>query len=201
MTRFVNSSEPDPRPLLAPALFRLCQQMIDAVPELSHIDARSLLLVSGQARGAARASIRSLVTSTAAARVTCNRQRKLYEINLRPLWFRAATLERRLQALLHEMWHIGQPADGKLAEERRHDPEKRPKQRQQIQTMCRSVLANLDPIFLGCLGHDGEVLMPAWINRPVLTGESVGKSVFSSKDLYLQVVRMITAQSGRTVWW
>jgi len=189
------------RPRLAPALGRLLASVAQTVPGLGHVEPRRLLLMAGQARGGARASIRSLVTRAAVTRVVIDGQHRLYEINLRPLWFRASTLERRLEALLHELWHTHQRFDGRLDRRNLHPPGQRQRRSPEVAALLRTALDRLDPELLAPLGHHGEVLMPAWLQRPVLTGEAPPRARYSNKDIYLQPVTLITPAASRSVWW
>lgn len=191
----------DPRPLLAPALDRLIGGIARGVPALSHVDWRRLLVVAGQARGIARASIRPLQGERCAAEVVIDGRRRLYEITLRPLWFRTATAERRLEALVHELWHLGSQTDGRLSASHRHRHDRASAQRAEIREMTRAALDALDPLLLAPLGHDGEVLVRAWLVRPLLTGEEPPKKKYTNKDMYLQPMRLITPSAVRSVWW
>lgn len=195
------TSSPDARPRLDLGLAALLQDITARLPRLTHVDPRRLLVVAGQARGAARASIRSLAFGPDTVRVTLGRQRKLYEITLRPLWFRQSTVERRLEALLHELWHIDAEAVGRLDAEHQHRPSHRRAQRAEIRGLLEQALTTVDPLRLAPLGHHGEVLMPAWLQRPVLTGEPQRRRRYDAEDVYLQVCEMLTARAHRTVWW
>ncbi|MFH1808888.1 MAG: hypothetical protein ABIJ09_09090 [Pseudomonadota bacterium] len=193
--------DPDPRPQLGPALDKLLDSLSREIGALAHIDASTLLVVHGQARGPARASIRSLVEGVATARVVVRGQRRQFELTLRPPWFRHGGVEDRLRTLVHELWHIGARGTGALDPAHRHHDASHRAQAQQVARLCRQALRQLDPLLLAPLGHDGELLLPCWLERPVLTGEAVRRSRYGDRDLFLQPVRMITTRSARTVWW
>lgn len=191
----------DPRPCLGPALERLLAALCAQLPELAHVEPRAVLVVSAQARGAARGSIRSLVDGAQPVRVLLGRRRILYELSLRPPWFRDSGVEDRLRTLVHELWHIGPRGDGDLHPARRHTAARRETQRRQVARWTRQALRALDPLLLAPLGHDGEVLIPCWLTRPVRTGEREPRTRFGPRDLFLQPVRMLTPAPRRTVWW
>ncbi|MBN2358538.1 MAG: hypothetical protein JXR83_03735 [Deltaproteobacteria bacterium] len=180
------------RPELAPALHRLCDELTRRLPALSSVDARRILIVTGQARGAARASIRSLCRPGLPLQVRLGRQSALYELTLRPLWFRQSTPERRLEALLHELWHIDPERPGSLAAQRRHRALAPRQTRRALDRLFADARARLGPETAACLAIDGEVLMPAWLTRPVLTGEPQRRHSYGPRDLFLQPVMMIT---------
>lgn len=193
--------EPDPRPLLGPALLRLCRALIEASPHLAHVDLRRIVWVAGQARGSARASIRPLIGVDPDVRVILDRRRQHYEITLRPLWFHASSPGRRLESLVHELWHIGPQGGGQLDPSHRHQSGEERKYINNINSISRNAARQIDPVLLAALGHDGEVLMPAWLRRPVLTGEPVAQRKFGMEDMYLQVQRLCTTVAARAVWW
>lgn len=182
---------------LAPLLDRLCTELIERVPALHGLDARRILIVAGQARGAARASIRSLAPATRAPLVHVAGQRKLFELTLRPLWFRQSTPGRRLESIVHELWHIDASAPDRLARDRQH----RTLSRQQVATaigqLCANARALVGPKFLASLAVDGPVLLPAWLTRPVLTGEPQQRRQFGDRDLFLQQITMVTRATAR----
>lgn len=189
----------DLRPHLAPALRRLLGMLCLEIPLLRHVELDRVLIVAGQARGEARASIRSLVAPPVPCRVHLAGHQLLFEMTLRPLWFRGCGPGQRLITLVHELWHIDERDHGMLAPERRHRSGQDPARRGLV-NQVKKASRLLDPSLLAPLGHHGEVLMPSWLRRPVLTGEPVARRRFTMKDLYLQPVAMITGHRERSSW-
>lgn len=97
------------------------------VPEaFGPVDMSRVLLVVGAARREARATIRPLTSAAGAGvgwhkpEVSVRGAPVLYEIALRPLYFRATAPEARVLTLAHELWHAGPTFDGTLPLARRH---------------------------------------------------------------------------------
>lgn len=192
-------SRPPAQPLqLAPLLDRLCWQLIERLPALHGLDAHKILIVAGQARGTARASIRSLTAIDQPLSVRVAGQRKLFELCLRPLWFRQSTPDRRLESLVHELWHIDPGAPDRLAGSRQHAAISRSQVAAAVSRLSHDAAALLDPATLAGLAFDGLVLLPAWLTRPLLTGEPQQRRRFGDRDLYLQQLAMITPLPVRT---
>lgn len=187
----------DPRPLLGPAIETLLSRICQQVEGLQHVDPRRVLVVSAQARGQAWASIRGLQGVS----VHVGGWRRDYELSLRPRWFRQATMERRLESLVHELWHIDPAGKGALDAGHRHRPEDKTAETRALQRLLRQALDIIEPRLLAALGHHGELLLPTWLQRPVLVELGRGKKTFSDKDLFLQPVMMLSPKTGRTVWW
>ena len=187
----------DLRPRLAPALETLIANICAQTDSLKHVDARRILVVSGQARGYARASIRGLNGVV----VRVDGRRRHYELGLRPLWYRQSSLERRLESLVHELWHIAVEGHGQLDPDHRHLAASKKQDAREIKALLRHALKVLPARSLAALGHHGEVLMPTWLQRPVLVEARRSKKNYSDRDLFWQPVMMLTPASGRSVWW
>jgi len=180
------------RPTLAPALHRLCALLARQLPGLQSVDTSQIQIVAGQARGSARASIRSLCHPEVPLRVRLQHRHLLYELTLRPRWFRQSSPERRLESLVHELWHIDPDRIGGLAVAHQHLNIARRDVRREVDQLLAVAGTRIDPAAAACLAWHGEVLMPAWLTRPVLTGEPQRRRCYGQRDLFLQPVMMIT---------
>src|SRR5215470_10328056 len=98
-------------------------------PEFSHLVAAKVLVVSGEARRGSRGSVKPLAFARGKSRdhsgarkpvVRIDGRRMLYCVTLRPLFFRDARPEQRVETLLHELYHVSQAFDGTLDPSRRH---------------------------------------------------------------------------------
>ena len=85
------------------------------VPEFSHLVPTKVLVVAGEARRASRGSVKPLAFARGKSRdhsgarkpvVRVAGRRMLYCVTLRPLFFRDARPEQRVETLLHELYHV-----------------------------------------------------------------------------------------------
>ena len=177
------------------------------MPEFHHLRAEQILVVSGEARRASRATVRPMRFPGGrleqAARPGRGRQRRpkvtfrgheiLYVITLRPLFFRASTLEERVETILHELFHLPVRFDGTLDEARRHSVMGR-SFGAALRPLVRRYLAACPASLLTPFAINGEVLVRQWLERPVKSfaeSESV-RQRFSEAQTFLGPVRMIT---------
>lgn len=175
-----------PRPNATLLCRRVVADMARKLPELSHVKASRILFVAGEARRSSRATIRPLVS----ARISLKGRRALYCVTLRPKFFRASTLEERVETLLHELLHISLSFDGRLHEGRRHSALPRARFEALLRPMVRRYLAAAEPALLLGLGHDGQVLARQWLERPA--GPTSRGQVYTERHLFLGPVEMIT---------
>lgn len=173
------------------------------MPEFAHIDARRVLVIAGEARRASRGTVKPLAFTGRKRRDVLGRRkplvkvgglRVLYSITLRPLFFRRSTARQRVATLLHELFHISRDFDGTLDHRRRHgaagagfEEEFRPVERR----AWRLLPDELKRAF----GHDGEVRVRQWLEKPQAwaVGERASqRSLYTEAHLFDGVVRMKT---------
>lgn len=199
------------RPNLSRAVRRLVRDAARRLPEFGHVRAEQILVVSGEARRASRATVRPmrfsggrLVEAKTGSRKKRQRRPKvtfrghdiLYVITLRPLFFRASTLEERVETILHELFHLPARFDGTLDETRRHAKMGRTFAAT-LRPLVRRYLAACPSALLTPFAINGEVLVRQWLERPVKSfgeGESV-RQRFTEAQTFLGPVRMITRQT------
>ncbi len=179
-----------------------------AVPEVfGPVDASRVLVVLGAARREARASIRPLTfggtppTTTSAdgrwdkPRVERGGALLLYEITLRPLFFRCTAPAARVATVAHELWHAGPRFDGTLPEARRHVVARgEPVEREVTEAVAlwrsRSPRA---AALATALATPGEYEMMAWLKRPPtrIPRTSALRRSYGEADLYRQAIEML----------
>jgi predicted metallopeptidase len=189
----------DKRPPLLPAIRALVRDAASKLEELSHIRAGRILVVSGEARRMSRATIRPLGGKRRAAagarpRIEYRGKRMLYVITLRPIFFRGSTLETRVETLLHELFHISGRFDGTLHKKRRHAMLPGKRFAAVLGPLVRRYLAAADPAVLAPFGHDGEVLMLQWLEKPPIRVSPLRKGcrVYGDAQLFVGPVEMVT---------
>ncbi len=187
------------RPNLADALGALIRDAAHQVPELSHVRSTRILVVAGEARRTSRATIRPLggKAQPGAARrprIVIAGRRMLYLITLRPMFFRASTLETRVETLLHELFHVSGRFDGTLHRGRRHALLPGKRFGAVLTPLVEGYLARASPRVLAPMGFEGEVLMPQWLEKPPirLSLRRRGRGVYTEAQLFLGPVEMLT---------
>jgi predicted metallopeptidase len=160
--------------------------MAKKLPELSHVKAARILFVAGEARRGSRATIKPL----GRAQVSLKGRKALYCVTLRPLFFRASSLEQRVETLLHELLHISDSFDGELHHARRHAAMPHSKFKTLLKPLVKRYLGAGDAGLLSGLAHDGEVVARQWLERP--TGKVSKQQPYSEQHLFLGPVQMIT---------
>lgn len=93
-----------------------------------------------------------------------NGQLALYELCLRPKFFRHCTAQQRLEVLIHELWHIHPNFDGRLDPARRHAAAKADASRHFVDEVLSLGAAQLvtEPL----LNREGLWRLPMWLDRP-----------------------------------
>jgi hypothetical protein len=176
------------RPIIDALLTALVRDIARTVPDLSTIDADRILFVSGAARLAARASIRPLGGPNKPS-VVIRGVPMLYEICLRPRFFRDTPAQQRLLAIVHELWHASPGFDGTLADERRHqnaDPDWIEAEVARIVDQFARSRSSAGEF----LRYTGELRMLAWRVRPasrIPSGSSIRRA-YDEGDLFLAIV-------------
>lgn len=186
----------DPRPLLDDVLESLLADVVARSPELSGIDASSLLLLAVSAHGRAAASVRSL--DDVSEEVVIQGVRRRIEIALRPRFFLEGDPARRLGTLVHELLHLDPKEPGALHAQRRHAVRSHEAHEREAQAIAERWLCGADLSLLAPLGHDGEALIRQWRVRPV---PETRAERFSDDDTFRGPVLVKTPKERRTVWW
>jgi predicted metallopeptidase len=188
------------RPQLGPALRRLIRDVARKLPELAHVRASRVLVVSGEARRASRATIRPLASrlpkSSTRRRpvVRFQGRRVLYVITLRPAFFRRSSAHERVATLLHELYHISTRFDGTLHRGRRHAMLPGRRFQANLAPLVKRYLAVADAELIAALDYHGEVLVRQWLEKPPL---SIQKSSrvrrrYDEAQLFLGPVMMVS---------
>lgn len=187
------------RPNFARAISAMIRDAARKVPELSHVRSSRILVVAGEARRTSRATIRPLGGKRKAGgarrpRIVYDGRRMSYLITLRPMFFRASTLESRVETLLHELFHISGRFDGTLHRGRRHVMLPGKRFGAVLTPIVNSYLARANRRVLAPMGHEGEVLMPQWLEKPPirLSLRRRGRSLYTEAQLFLGPVEMVT---------
>ncbi len=191
------------RPNVSRAVRRLIRDISRCLPELSHVRAERILVIAGEARRASRATVRPLRFESGSRRtpsggrkpkVTFRGTDMLYVITLRPLFFRASTPEKRVESILHELFHVSPRFDGTLANDRRHQALPGPKFESALRPLVRRYLAACPDELLAPLRLNGDVVARQWLEKPpgsYRLGSHVRKR-YDETHTFLGPVRMIT---------
>lgn len=200
------------RPNLGTTIKAVIRDVSRRLPEYAHVDARRILVVAGEARRASRATVRPLAFSDSRDRISKDGKRAkpvvqlagrrmLYVVSFRPMFFLRSTPEKRIETILHELWHMSTKFDGTLHKGRRHARLPGRTFHDRFQPLVRRYLELCPPELLAGLSLDGEVIMRAWLERPapffhvkpdgnpVLPGRRV---LFTEAHLYYAPVKMVT---------
>jgi hypothetical protein len=187
-------------------LDRLVADIAGKTPALKRIDPSRILFIAADARHASRATTRP--TRYAGGTKTSpdgvwerpstiwKGKDMLYIVELRPKFFRDSTAESRLQTIIHEMFHMGDPFDGSIPDSQSHrlgaDFDA------QVEAMAAGYAATADPAILRPLALDGEVTVRQWLERPknrVRASDLRTKRSYGAKDIFTGPVEMITRDS------
>ncbi|MEL6186017.1 MAG: hypothetical protein AAFU79_15440 [Myxococcota bacterium] len=163
--------------------------------DLGHIEVDRVVIVAAAARRSARASIRPLRMSREAGSgqkptVLRDGRPALYELSLRPLYFRSSSAEQRLEILIHELWHISPHFDGRLDPTRRH-PLSDPQEAERFVARARAAVQG--KVDISPLSARGWFEMPMWQNRPpslIPPGERC-RLRYDERDLFLGRVEQL----------
>jgi len=175
-------------------------------PEFAHLLPAKVLVVAGEARRASRGSVKPLTFARGKSRdaggarkpvVRVAGRRMLYCITLRPLFFRQARPEQRIETLLHELFHVSSSFDGTLDPARRH-ARLGPTFDRAFRPVVRRYLRQCPPEVLAPFAHHGPVRVLAWLERPPAT-HAAGRSrrVYTEEHLYTATVQMLTPRRHR----
>jgi predicted metallopeptidase len=166
------------------------------LPEFAHIKATRVLVVAGEARRASWATVRPLGKAGDGRPVVRVKGRQmLYVITLRPRFFRGATPEKRVETVLHEMFHISGRFDGTLHRGRRHASLQGRFERR-LDPLVRRYLDVMEPALYQALSANGVALARQWLEKPGLSTlrgrRRMGRRIYTEKQLFLGPVEMIT---------
>jgi hypothetical protein len=193
-----------PRRNVSRAVRLLIRDIARRLPELSHVRADRILVVAGEARRASRATIRPLRFAHGRRlspdgtrrrpRVSFCTRRILYVMTLRPLFFRMSTPEKRVETVIHELFHISQAFDGSLDPARRHSALKGPGFEHALRPLVKRYLAGCSDKALAWVGLNEEVLVRQWLEKPPASysRESRVRRSYDETQTFLGPVRMIT---------
>lgn len=205
------------RPNLGVAIKAVMRDASRRIPELSTIDPGRILVVAGEARRASRATVRPLRFACSGDRISADGKRAkpvvqirgrrmLYVVTFRPRFFLRSTPEKRVETILHELWHISPAFDGTLDRERRHAALPGRLFRDRFGPVVERYLVEMPRALLDALAHDGEVIMRQWLERPApfFTIDAAGanrsgrRPLFTEAQLFYGPMKMATrAKRGR----
>jgi hypothetical protein len=123
----------------------------------------------------------------------------LYVITLRPLWFRASSVEERIATILHELYHASRRFDGTLHRGRRHTSLPKPAYDRKIRALLARYLAVAPPELLAPFAASGTVRARMWLERPAAAraGGARGRTVYTERQLFYGLVRMLRPRAPR----
>lgn len=195
------------RPNLGKAIKAVMRDAAGRLPELSHVQASRILVVAGEARRASRATVRPLAFADSRERISADGRRAkpvvriggrrmLYVVSFRPMFFLRSTPEKRVETILHELFHMSTRFDGTLHRGRRHARLGDGFQRKLL-PMVRRYLAECPADLLAPFAHDGEVIMRHWLERPapfvhLRRGARGRRMTFTEDQLFYGPVKMVT---------
>jgi len=200
------------RPNLGTTIKAVMRDVARKLPEFAHIDASRILVVAGEARRASRATVRPLAFADSGGRLSLDRRRAKpvvqiagremrYVVSFRPRFFLRSTAEERVETILHELFHMSERFDGTLHKGRRHARLPGKAFHDAFQPLLQRYLAQCPPQLLHALGHDGEVIMRHWLERPApfyhldekgMPTRPGRRVLFTEAQLFYGPVRMIT---------
>lgn len=184
------------------------------LPEFAHVDASRILVVAGEARRASRATVRPLSFADSRDRISADGKRAkplvqiagrriLYVVAFRPMFFLKSTPEKRVETILHELFHMSTRFDGTLHKGRRHSRLPGKAFHDAFQPLVRRYLEVCPPALLEAFARDGEVIMRSWLERPAPFFHIDAKGrptrpgrrpLFTEAQLYYGPVKMVTLQ-------
>ena len=197
---------PSRPPNLNRGIRALMRDLAVRVPEFSHLVPAKVLVVAGEARRASRGSVKPLAFARGKSRdhsgtrkpvVRFEGRRMLYCVTLRPLFFRDARPEQRVETLLHELYHVSQAFDGTLDPSRRH-ARLGQKFSRVFRPLVRRYLRQCPPEVLAAFAHHGPVRILAWLERPPAThARGRSRRVYTEEQLYTATIHMMTRRKHR----
>jgi hypothetical protein len=192
------------RPNLSRLVRQLIRDIARRIPELRHARAENILVVAGEARRASRATIRPMrfpngrrlnaETGVRKPRVTFRGHDILYVMILRPLFFRNSTPEKRVETVVHEIFHVSRAFDGTLDPARRHSALRRTAFEHALRPLVKRYLAVCPADTLAKLSTNGDVRVRQWLEKPPNSyrSGSKGRHRYDDTQTFLGPVRMIT---------
>lgn len=200
-----------PRSKTRPNFSRIVRQLVRDiarhVPELRHVRSENILVVAGEARRASRATIRPMRFPNGRRLLPAEKRRKprvtfrgkeiLYVMILRPLFFQNSTAEKRIETVIHELFHVSNAFDGTLDPLRRHSALKRPAFEHALRPLVKRYLALCPAETLARFAHNGEVRVRQWLEKPPNSyrSQSNGRRRYDDAQTFLGPVRMHTRQT------
>jgi hypothetical protein len=188
------------------AIRALMRDLAVRSPEFAHLVPTKVLVVAGEARRGSRGSVKPLAFARGKSRdhsgsrkpvVRIDGRRMLYCVTLRPLFFRDARPEQRVETLLHELYHVSPEFDGTLDPSRRH-ARLGGKFSRSFLPVLRRYLRQCPPEVMAPFAHHGPVRVLAWLERPPAThAQGRSRRVYTEEQLYTATVQMLTRRRHR----
>lgn len=204
------------RPNLGSTIKALIRDVSRQMPEFAHVDASRILVVAGEARRASRATVRPLSFGNSHDRISHDGKRSkpvvqiagrrmLYVISFRPMFFLRSTPEKRVETILHELFHVSTRFDGTLHKGRRHSRLPGKAFQDAFGPLVDRYLKLVPAALLEALAWDGEVVMRSWLERPapfVHLGPDgkptrARRTLFTEAHLFYAPVKMVTLPHRR----
>ena len=107
--------------------------------------------------------------------------------------------EKRVQTILHELFHISRRFDGTLHSGRRHARLKADFDRR-LGPLVQRYLEQMPPELLQIISYTGLVQARQWLEKPgpsVKRGRPAGRRVYTEKHLFVGPVQMITRPAAK----
>lgn len=196
------------RPNFSRAVRLLIRDIAKQMPEFSKVRAENVLVVAGEARRASRATIRpTRFQETGTLRSSDGKLRKprlsfrgkkiLYVLTLRPLFFRTGAAEKRIETVLHELFHLSPAFDGTLAADRRHAAMDAEAFEAALRPIVKRYLAACAQEHIDRFSFNGEVRVRQWLEKPprALRVESRQRRLYDERQTFLAPVQMITRET------
>lgn len=193
------------RPNFSRAVRLLIRDISRRVPEFAKVRSDSVLVVAGEARRASRATIRPTRFQDTATlrskdghlrkpRLTFRGRKILYVLTLRPLFFRTGGADKRIETILHELFHLSPAFNGTLAMERRHSVMDAAAFEEALRPIVKRYLAVCPQEHLDRFSFNGEVRVRHWLEKPprALRIESRQRRHYDERHTFLAPVRMVT---------
>jgi hypothetical protein len=110
----------------------------------------------------------------------------LYVITLRPLWFVASNPSQRIATILHELYHASTRFDGTLHSGRRHSRLPLRLYNRRVRRLLRRYLVLAPTEVLAPFGHQGEVRVRMWLEKPGSFRENQygGRRLYTEQQLF-----------------
>jgi predicted metallopeptidase len=191
------------RPNITRAVRAVVNDASRCLPQFAHLKASRILVVAGEARRASWATIRPLGPvgrPSGKPVVRVKGRQMLYVVTLRPRFFRVASPEKRIETVLHEVFHISKRFDGTLHSGRRHATLKADFERR-LEPLVQRYLDQMPAELLQVFSTNGLVQARQWLEKPgpsVKRGRPAGRRVYTEKHLFLGPVQMITRPPAKT---